>query len=328
MVAQLFPPRHVYFPSTPSHTSTVILLHDTNSTGAEVAAALAASTTATATAEKSIFEHFPSCRWVFPSAQPRQIDTCYASRGNWINVDVDIEATTSSDADTNEDADTDANADANVDSPQQRQAQLSSSAEAKDDDENKAEALEACVEYMLQIIEEEVGRLGGDSRRVVLGGFGQGMAVAIATLLAARRRLGGFVGVNGWVPFTEMIEGLGGRGRGWLAEDEARMGGSEGSSGVDGVEVDSEAGKALLETPVLLSYLEDDPYVNTRTGLTAYETLNRLGFVKVVWDPRPGPQQGENWLLDASQLDTLWVSWQRCSVVRNNISAHDVTMLR
>jgi hypothetical protein len=83
------------------------------------------------------------------------------------------------------------------------------------------------------------------------------------------------------------------------------MGGSEGSSGVDGVEVDSEAGKALLETPVLLSYLEDDPYVDTRTGLTAYETLNRLGFVKVVWDPCPGQQQGENWLLDASQLDTI-----------------------
>ncbi|KAF7177084.1 hypothetical protein CNMCM7691_004732 [Aspergillus felis] len=306
MAAQLFPPRHVYFPSNPSHTSTVILLHDTNSTGAELAAALAVSTpTATGKSKsETIFEHFPSCRWVFPSAQPRQIDTCYASKGNWINVDIDIEATTSSDADTNEDAD--ANADADSQQPQP-QVQPSPSAEAKDDDENenKDQNLEACVEYILQIVEEEVGRLGGDSRRVVLGGFGQGMAVAIATLLTARRRLGGFVGVSGWVPFVEGIEGLGGRGRGWLAEDEARMGPSEGSSGVDGVEVNSEAGEALLETPVLLSYLEDDPCVDTRTGLTAYETLNRLGFVKVVWDPRPGSQQGENWLLDASQLDTI-----------------------
>ncbi|GIJ83619.1 hypothetical protein Asppvi_002444 [Aspergillus pseudoviridinutans] len=301
MVTQLFPPRHVYFPSSPSHTSTIILLHDTNSTGAELAAALAASTpTATGKSKsKTIFEHFPSCRWVFPSAQPRQIDTCYASKGNWINVDVDIEATTSSDADVNADAD--------AGSPQQTQAQAQPSAEAKNDDENenKDQNLEACVEYILQIVEEEVGRLGGDSRRVVLGGFGQGMAVAIATLLTARRRLGGFVGMSGWVPFAEGIEGLGGRGRGWLAEDEARMGGSEGSSGVDGVEVDSEAGEALLKTPVLLSYVEDDACVDTRTGLTAYETLNRLGFVKVVRDPRPGSQQGENWLLDASQFDTI-----------------------
>ncbi|GIK04688.1 hypothetical protein Aspvir_008781 [Aspergillus viridinutans] len=293
MVAQLFPPRHVYFPSTPSHTSTVILLHDTNSTGAELAAALAASTTATATAEKSIFEHFPSCRWVFPSAQPRQIDTCHASRGDWIDAHIDFN--------------TDAKEDASADSPQQTQAQAQPSTEATDDDtnENRDQNLKTCVEYILQIVEEEVGRLGGDSRRVVLGGFGQGMAVAAAALLAARRRLGGFVGVNGWVPFAEGIEGLGGRGRGWLAEDEARMGGLEGSSGADGVEVDSEAGEALLETPVLLSYLEDNPCSDIRKGLTACETLNRLGFAKVVWDARPGSQQGEIWLLRSSQLDTI-----------------------
>ncbi|KAF7131306.1 hypothetical protein CNMCM5793_004420 [Aspergillus hiratsukae] len=140
MVVQLFPPRHVYFPSTPVHTCTVILLHDTNSTGAELAAALAAST---ATAGKSIFEHFPSCRWVFPSAQPRQTDTCHASRGNWIE--------------------TQANADAV--SPQQAQAQPST----QDKDKDEGEDLEAGVEYIQQIVEEEVGRLAGDSRRVVLG---------------------------------------------------------------------------------------------------------------------------------------------------------------
>ncbi|KAF7134095.1 hypothetical protein CNMCM5793_005724 [Aspergillus hiratsukae] len=95
------------------------------------------------------------------------------------------------------------------------------------------------------------------------------------------------------------------------------MGGSEGLSEVDGV-VDAEAGEVGLssapqdgstgsvwETPVLLTYIEDDPCVDIRTGLTAYETLRRLGFVKVLWDPRPGSQQGENWLLDSSQLDTV-----------------------
>ncbi|RHZ56638.1 hypothetical protein CDV55_101849 [Aspergillus turcosus] len=297
MVVQLFPPRHVYFPSTPVHTCTVILLHDTNSTGAELAAELAAST---ATAGKSIFEHFPSCRWVFPSAQPRQTDTCHASRGNWIDIDAV------------------ANADADADAVSPQQAHPSPSAKDKDEGEDEDEELEACVEYILQIVEEEVGRLAGDSRRVVLGGFGQGMAVAVATLIAARRRLGGFVGVSGWVPvpLAGRIEGLGGRGR--LAEDEARMGVSEGLSEEDGVEVDAEAEKvglssalqdgsagSVFETPVLLTYVEDDPYVDIRTGLMAYETLSRLGFVKVVWDPRPGPQQGENWLLDSSQVDTI-----------------------
>jgi predicted esterase len=291
MVVQLFPPRHVYFPSTPVHTCTIILLHDTNSTGAELAAALAASS---ATAGKSIFEHFPSCRWVFPSAQPRQTDTCHASRGNWIDIDIV------------------ANGDAEADSPQQ--GQLSPSAKDKDEGEDKD--LEACVEYILQIVEEEIGRLAGDSRRVVLGGFGQGMAVAVATLIAARRRLGGFVGVSGWVPLPGKTEGLGDRGR--LAKDEERMGGAEGLSEADGLVVDAEAGEvgrssapqedsagSVWETPVLLSYLEDDPCVGIRTGLTAYETLSRLGFVKVVWDPRPGSQQGENWLLDSSQSDTI-----------------------
>ncbi|KAF4215353.1 hypothetical protein CNMCM5878_008059 [Aspergillus fumigatiaffinis] len=226
-----------------------------------------------------------------------QIYTCYASRGNWIDVDVDTGV------ETDTDSDSDANADA--DSPQQTQAQAQAQPSTEDkDDENEIEGqnddLETCVEYILQIVEEEVTRLDGDSRRVVLGGFGQGMAVAIAALLAARRRLGGFVGVSGWVPFSESVEGLGGRGQGRLAKDEARMGGS----GVDGVEVDSEA-DSLLETPVLLSYLEDDPCVDIQTGLTAYETLNRLGFVKVVRDARPGSQQGENWLLDATLLDII-----------------------
>jgi predicted esterase len=323
MVAQLFPPRHVYFPSSPSHTSTVILLHDTNSTGAELAAALAASTTpatetATAGNSKSVFEHFPSCRWVFPSAQPRQIDTCYASRGNWIDVDVDV------DAGIEADSNSDANADA--DSPQQTQAQTQGQPSTEDkDNENEIkdrnDDLETCVEYILQIVEEEVTRLDGDSRRVVLGGFGQGMAVAIAALLAARRRLGGFVGVSGWVPFSESVEGLGGRGQGRLAKDEARMGGS----GVDGVEVDSEA-DSLLETPVLLSYLEDDPCVDIQTGLTAYETLNRLGFVKVARDARPGSQQGENWLLDATLLDIIVGFLAEVFGHEGSISAHDVML--
>ncbi|RHZ62280.1 uncharacterized protein CDV56_103163 [Aspergillus thermomutatus] len=268
-MVQLFPPRHVYFPSTPSHTCTVILLHDTNSTGAELAAALAASTSTATPAGKSIFEHFPSCRWA------------------------------------------------------QAQAQLSPSA---------AEDLEVCVESILQIVEEEVVRLAGEGHRVVLGGFGQGMAVAAAALIAQRRRLGGFVGVSGWVPLAGGIDGI--VAHGGLARDEAARVGSEafrrdsvaGGLGVDGRELDADAdadagdvglasapkaplqdGSAgsLWETPVLLSYLEDDPCVDIRTGLMAYETLSRMGFVKVIWDPLRASQQGENWLLDSSQLDTI-----------------------
>ncbi|KAH1308116.1 hypothetical protein KXV68_008036 [Aspergillus fumigatus] len=305
MVPQLFPPRHVYFPSNPSHTSTVILLHDTNSTGAELAAALDVSTTpatetATAGNPKSIFEHFPSCRWVFPSAQPRQIDICYASRGNWINVDVDVAVAV--DTDANEDTDPGAN------SLQQPQPQLSPSTKDVDNNYNnnadQNDDLETCVEYILQVVEEEIIRLDGDSRRVVLGGFGQGMAVAIAALLAAQRRLGGFVGVSGWVPHPERIGSLAGRGRGLLVENEARMGASEGSAGADGVEVDPGA-DSMLETPVLLSYLEDDPCVDIQTALTVDETLNRLGFVKVVWDACPSSPQGEGSLLHLHQLNTI-----------------------
>ncbi|EAW07420.1 uncharacterized protein ACLA_021290 [Aspergillus clavatus NRRL 1] len=269
-MVQLFPPRHVYFPSTPSHSCTVILLHDIHSTGPELAARLAMSQIQST--EASIFEHFPSCRWVFPSAQPRQTDTCQTIPGSWFESP----------------------------SPGGRLGPAA------------MDGLRESVAYTLRIVDEEINRLAGRSRRVVLGGLGQGMAVAVGALLCARGRVGGFIGLNGWFPLLEEM----GRYEG-ADDEEIRQAfvdhlGLElltGTSGIPGPAATKapsyELPDSTCKTPILLSYLEADARVGLRTPTLVHDMLVRLGYARMVCRLFPGSRPGERWLKDPEQLDAV-----------------------
>ncbi|KAF4988952.1 hypothetical protein FDECE_14866 [Fusarium decemcellulare] len=154
------------------------------------------------------------------------------------------------------------------------------------------------VEYIHGIIREEVEKLGGDSRKVVLMGFSQGGAITlISSLLWEGPELGAVVIMSGFMPLTEsLMDILQDKG-----EDDDNM--SEKTSGDDLFERDLEQDertplqKAIcelrqeaeldpmplatsfpfLKTPVFMGHGERDYDVELCHGQQAAELLVRMG---------------------------------------------------
>ena len=63
-----------------------------------------------------------------------------------------------------------------------------------------AESLRATVDILAEVIDASAAELGVDSARIVLGGFSQGAAAAIAVSAKLDRRLGGLLIQSGFVP--------------------------------------------------------------------------------------------------------------------------------
>lgn len=66
--------------------------------------------------------------------------------------------------------------------------------------------LRDAVRFIHELITTEIEDLGGDAGSVIIGGFSQGSAASlISTLLWEGEPLGGWFGLNGWLPFAEEI---------------------------------------------------------------------------------------------------------------------------
>lgn len=301
----LFPPRHVYFPSTLQHTSTVILLHARGSNGPDLAFELA---TSYSSAGKTIFDHFPSTRWVFPSARARHY--------YWSSQEQQFRG---------ED---------NNNLPEW--FELPESADYPN--QQPIPGLQDSVSYILRIVDEEVRRLQGNADRVFIGGVGQGMAVGLVALICAQRKLGGFVGVTGWIPFAGTLNSLLEKGEtdqagGFLRsitfgqqQQQLPASGQQLSllppppqpqpqpQSPASLEVSSrEAIPGPLhvqDTPVFLSHDEDNQLVDIGLGKTAHDTLQRLGFSELSWKTYPGGVHDSHgyrrqWLKEPTQLDDI-----------------------
>ncbi|KAL1985855.1 hypothetical protein VTN96DRAFT_7347 [Rasamsonia emersonii] len=295
----LFPPRHVYFPSTPKHTSTVILLHARGSNGPDLAFELA---TSYSSAGKTIFDHFPSTRWVFPSARARHY---YWSQEQQFRGEDNL--------------------------PEWFEL------ESADYPHQPIPGLQDSVSYILRIVDEEVRRLEGNADRVFIGGVGQGMAVGLVALICAQRKLGGFVGAKGWIPFAGTLSSLLEKGEmdqagvvlktitfGQQQQQQQQAPGQQLSilplpsqpQPQPPPSLDVYSGKAISgplhvkETPVFLSHDEDNRLVDIGLGKTAHDTLQRLGFSELSWKTYPGGIHDSHghrrqWLKEPKQLDDI-----------------------
>ncbi|KAH8694173.1 Alpha/Beta hydrolase protein [Talaromyces proteolyticus] len=66
--------------------------------------------------------------------------------------------------------------------------------------------LRQTVRTLHELLEAEIGELGGNASGIVLGGFGQGSAASfISALLWEGKSLGALTGMCGWLPFVEDI---------------------------------------------------------------------------------------------------------------------------
>jgi len=71
--------------------------------------------------------------------------------------------------------------------------------------EQQLVGLHESVIYFLRIMDEEIRLLNGNAEKILLAGIGQGMALGFVALLCTQRKLGSFIGVNGWIPFSRTL---------------------------------------------------------------------------------------------------------------------------
>ncbi|CAG8981242.1 hypothetical protein HYALB_00003840 [Hymenoscyphus albidus] len=172
-------------PPTKPHTHTIIFLHGREDYGSNLANSLfdskSSSPTTSASGSLSLRELFPSVKWVFPTAPLR-----YCARR-------DEEFQKSSFASLLE--------------GEEVISQWFDIWDLQNPGERKGlmrEGLRESIRQIEGIVEEEAGIVG--SSKVILGGISQGCAAGIYAVLVTGMRIGGFMGVSGWLPFLRDIQ--------------------------------------------------------------------------------------------------------------------------
>ncbi|KAI4169110.1 MAG: hypothetical protein LQ348_007351 [Seirophora lacunosa] len=155
-------PKPLVIEPTQAHIHTIIALHGQGSNGPEFAEELFEGKSSS---NASLADHFPECKWIFPSSRKRYSTLLQREIDGWFDV-------------------------ASLTDPNRQE-------------QRQAEGLGDSVAYILQIVNEEVQSIHPSN--VVLLGFSQGCATAIHAFFAGQYRLGGFVGLNGWMPFREQL---------------------------------------------------------------------------------------------------------------------------
>lgn len=166
-VKMAYPPPHIVDPQPGHlHTHTVILLHGRSSTAQEFANDL--FSLRTSSPPENLPSIFPGFRWVFPDAGERWCTSFREKRSAWCDT-------------------------YSLENLSLRQ-------------DLQVIGLRDGALLIKNIIEEEAARLGGNSETIILGGFSQGSATSLWSLFtgaaATKGRLGGFVGLSAWMPFT------------------------------------------------------------------------------------------------------------------------------
>ncbi|KAL8737202.1 MAG: hypothetical protein Q9181_001928 [Wetmoreana brouardii] len=133
---------------TQDHKYTIIALHSRGSNGPEFAEELFEDKSSS---DLTLAEHFPTCKWIFPSSQERDSMIFQERMTEWFDI---YSLTNTS---------------------QQEELQV--------------EGLRDSVKYIMNVVEEEVRYL--HPSEIVLLGISQGCATAIHALLAGKYRLGG-----------------------------------------------------------------------------------------------------------------------------------------
>ena len=173
--------------------------------------------------------------------------------------------------------------------------------------------IQQSVDYLSDIVVDEIARLGGAAGKVVLGGISQGAAVGLWTLLcssrAVERPLGGFVGVSSWLPLAEHIgrylrEGQGTAGSGSKVQAAAFVENMMSRPRAVASTPSVSSTGSILSTPVFLGHGADDAYVDVELGQQAKAVLEQAGM-RVQWKQYSGAEQEGHWLKEPEELDDI-----------------------
>lgn len=165
-------------------------------------------------------------------------------------------------------------------------------------EELQTEGLRDSVGFLQNLIRDEISLLDGDASRIILMGISQGCATGLLAMLVGQRKLGGFIGLSGWMPFRAEIEEIGRKG----AEKPA-MRAEELASvftkilGVEGQKPDM----SVLSTPILLCHAADDEVVDIGLSRQACAALEGLGM-EVEWKEY---RDGGHWINEPQGYDDI-----------------------
>ncbi|PGG98635.1 hypothetical protein GX51_06720 [Blastomyces parvus] len=269
-----FPEPHIVEPTNP-HTHTAILLHGRASNGPEFAEELFDTKSST---KRSLAAHFPGYRWVFPTSRDRWSSVFQEDLTAWFDL-------------------------RSLTDPCDEECQGI-----------QVDGLRESTRYVLEILRGEIELLDGKSENVLLGGVSQGMATALWALLCSpghvNGNMGAFLGMCGWLPFANKIEGLLGK----LPEDVAGGGmkvgcivprflldiiGCEETQAINAASVEN-----MLSTPVLLLHGTDDAWVDVELGRQARRNLTNIGL-HVEWFEYSGAENEGHWIREPEGIDAI-----------------------
>ena len=235
-----FPPLHT-IESTSYHTHTIIALHGRGSQGPEFAEDLFQGQTS---AGKTVQEHLPSYKWVFPSSQERHSTVFQEEMDEWFDI-------------------------YSLTDPSARE-------------ELQVEGLRDAIGFLLNVIRDEIELLDGDGSRLYILGISQGCATGLLAMLVGQVTLGGFIGISGWMPFRAQMEEIGTKGSEKPVLREEGLG--RFYKITLGLEIPKPnvSAQSVFSTPVLLCHVVDDEVVDIELNRQACAALEVLGM-KVQW---------------------------------------------
>ena len=219
----------------------------------------------------SLSEKLPGCRWVFPSSQELWSTMFQEDMPAWFEAHslTDIAA--------------------------RQDLQVRGSRDS--------------VEHVTVIVSEEIRRLDGDPRKLLLGGISQGGAVALWTLLCQQdsaMRPGAVVVASTWLPFATNIEKLF---AGQSGPDESQ------ETQFDGFVEQMIAIKMFPGTtgvvqvshrlpPVFNGHSVDDAYVDVELGRQAARILAQAGSPSE-WKEYSGAEEEGHWFKIPDEMDDI-----------------------
>lgn len=161
----IWPEPLVVHPAT-AHTHSIILLHGRGSNAERFGLELLA---ARSSAQKTLAEHFPSAKFIFPTAKKRRSTVLKRTPINqWFD-------------------------NFSLEDPTQRQ-------------HLQYDGIKETSEFVTSLVHQEAEVIGME--RIVVGGLSQGCAAALHVLLnlGGEAPMAGFVGMSGWLPFAETLD--------------------------------------------------------------------------------------------------------------------------
>lgn len=166
---QIIWPEPLVIHPTTTHTHSILLLHGRGSNAERFGLELLA---ARSSAQKTLAEHFPGAKFIFPTAKKRRSTVLKRTPINqWFD-------------------------NFSLEDPSQRQ-------------HLQYHGIKETSEFVTSLVHREAEVVGME--RIVVGGLSQGCAAALHVLLnlGGEAPMAGFVGMSGWLPFAEALDPTG-----------------------------------------------------------------------------------------------------------------------